>query len=41
MVSLEFARMTNALFATALVMLKAHSARLPQLPVGVDISGGN
>jgi len=34
MVSPEFARMTSALFATALVMLKADSARRPLIPCG-------
>lgn len=41
MVSLEFARMTNALFATALVTLKGDSTRRPLTLVGVDTSGGN
>jgi len=41
MVSLEFASLTSALFATALVMLKADSGECPSTLVVVDISGGN
>jgi len=41
MVSPEFARMTSAPFATALVMLKADSARRLLTPCSRDINGEN